>query len=49
LFEVKETKISVNEVIDNAEAIIATGEPVEMPLTHRFTDGMYIREIFMPA
>jgi len=20
-----------------------------MPLTHRFTDGMYIREIFMPA
>lgn len=49
MFEVKETKISVNEVIDNAEAIIATGEPVEMPLTHRFTDGMYIREIFMPA
>lgn len=35
--------------MDQAECIIATGEPVEMPLTHRFTDGMYIREIFMPA
>lgn len=35
--------------MNQAECIIATGEPVEMPLTHRFTDGMYIREIFMPA
>ena len=39
----------IHEIIDKAEAIIATGEPVVMPLTHRFTDGMYIREIFMPA
>lgn len=23
--------------------------PVEMPVTHRFTPGMYAREIFMPA
>lgn len=23
--------------------------PVEMPVTHRFTPGMYIREIFIPA
>lgn len=40
---------NIHEIIDKAEAIIATGEPVVMPLTHRFTDGMYIREIFMPA
>lgn len=39
----------IHKIIDKAEAIIATGEPVVMPLTHRFTDGMYIREIFMPA
>lgn len=25
------------------------GEPVECPLRHRFTPGLYIREIFMPA
>jgi hypothetical protein len=45
------TKIQTktNEILDNAEIIIATGEPVEMPLKHTFTDGMYIREIFMPA
>lgn len=45
------TKIQTktNEILDNAETIIATGEPVEMPLKHTFTDGMYIREIFMPA
>lgn len=47
--EVKKKELSVNEIIDHAECIIATGEPVEMPLTHRFADGMYIREIFMPA
>jgi hypothetical protein len=47
--EVKQKELSVNDLMDQAECIIATGEPVEMPLTHRFTDGMYIREIFMPA
>jgi len=49
LLEVKQKELSVNDLMDQAECIIATGEPVEMPLTHRFTDGMYIREIFMPA
>ena len=49
MLEVKKKELSVNEIIDHAECIIATGEPVEMPLTHRFADGMYIREIFMPA
>jgi hypothetical protein len=47
--EVKQKDLSLNELMDQAECIIATGEPVEMPLTHSFTDGMYIREIFMPA
>ena len=49
MLEVKQKELSVNDLMDQAECIIATGEPVEMPLTHRFTDGMYIREIFMPA
>lgn len=47
--EIKEKEMSINKLMDQAECIIATGKPVEMPLTHRFTDGMYIREIFMPA
>ena len=30
--------------------IVAVGElpPVEMPIVHRFTPGLYIRQIFMP-
>jgi len=47
--EIKEKEMSINKLMEQAECIIATGTPVEMPLTHRFTDGMYIREIFMPA
>jgi len=47
--EIKEKEVSINKLMDQAECIISTGTPVEMPLTHRFTDGMYIREIFMPA
>lgn len=36
--------------IDQLEAtMVANFAPVECPLTHRFTKGMYIREIFMPA
>jgi hypothetical protein len=47
-----------NDRIDFAEAVIlAAGGAVsgigqshiEMPVKHRFTPGMYIREIFMPA
>lgn len=44
-----ELQSDTHELMDKAEALITTGEPVEMPLVHRFTDGMYIREIFMPA
>lgn len=34
---------------DALEAALAVeGVPVDMPVTHRFTPGLYIREIFMP-
>ena len=36
--------------VDELEAyMVDSYEQVECPLVHRFTDGMYIREIFMPA
>lgn len=38
-----------DEIIDAVEAIIAQHPPVDCPLVHRFTNNMYIREIFMPA
>ncbi len=39
-----------DETIDLAEKLILeNGDPIVFPLKHRFTDGMYIREIFMPA
>lgn len=35
--------------IDAIEKIIAdNNNPIELPLVHRFTDGIYVREIFMP-
>jgi hypothetical protein len=36
-------------MIDEAEAILVQLPKVECPLKHRFTPGLYIREIFMPA
>jgi len=40
-----------DDIIDKLEAAIIKSEDnvVEAPLVNRFTDGMYIREIFMPA
>ena len=40
-----------DEIVDNLEATIMQfpDELIEGPLVHRFTEGMYIREIFMPA
>jgi hypothetical protein len=35
--------------IDQLEASMLSRPVVEMPVTHRFTPGMYIREIFIPA
>ena len=40
-----------DELVDKLEAIIMEfpDELIEAPLLHLFTDGMYIREIYMPA
>ena len=35
--------------IEALEAAIAARGPVEFKVTHRFTPGLYIREIFLPA
>lgn len=38
-----------DKVVDQLEALmLEQGELVDCPLVHRFTDGMYIRQIFMP-
>jgi hypothetical protein len=47
--EVIEDK-NIVEKIDELEVVMANNFPiVNCPLTHRFTDGLYVREIFMPA
>jgi hypothetical protein len=40
-----------DEIVDNIEAAMmqVPDELIDGPLVHKFTDGMYIREIFMPA
>jgi mannose-6-phosphate isomerase-like protein (cupin superfamily) len=46
----KGTEKTKNEKIDELESIMAENfEMVNCPLNHRFTDGLYVREIFMPA
>lgn len=37
-----------NSMIDELELAMTEFEPVNCPLIHRFTDGLYIRQIFMP-
>jgi hypothetical protein len=34
--------------IDKMESSLVEYSPADCPVTHRFTDGMYIREIFIP-
>jgi hypothetical protein len=41
--------IETRQKMDIFESEIAKMPQVELPLMHRFTDGMYIRTIFMPA
>lgn len=42
--------ISKTKSIDELESVMLDNfEAVDCPLTHRFTDGLYVREIFMPA
>jgi hypothetical protein len=38
-----------NDYVDRIEAQLAKGEIEDFDTKHRFADGMYIREIFMPA
>ena len=40
-----------DQIVDNLEAVMMQfpEELIDGPLVHKFTDGMYIREIFMPA
>lgn len=40
---------SVNDKIERIEAELLNVPQVDMPLTHRFAPGVYLREIFMPA
>ena len=43
-------RLSAQEKIDLLEeAMLAKGHLIDLPLQHRFTPGMYAREIFMPA
>ena len=41
-------KIKKNS-IDKLEVLIVSGNTIECPIIHRFTPGMYIREMFAPA
>jgi len=48
--EVEIVEKTMNEKIDELEASMVENFPlVELPLIHRFTEGLYVREIFMPA
>lgn len=38
-----------HEAVDGLEVGMMQHQAVELPLVHRFTPGLYIREIFMPA
>lgn len=39
----------INNSIDKLESIMIDNFPIiDCPVNHRFTDGMYVREIFMP-
>ena len=43
-------KKTLTNSIDELEAIMLENFPmVECPVKHQFTEGMYVREIFMPA
>lgn len=40
---------SLNQGIERAERRLLRLPQVDMPVTHRFAPGVYLREIFMPA
>ncbi len=44
-----ELRAKENPALNQIEALIAASPQIEFPLVHRFTPGLYAREIFMPA
>lgn len=40
---------TINDKIDELEFRMQDGVPIDCPVNHYFADGMYIREILMPA
>jgi len=49
MIETEEIVRVEDDRIDELEAAMLELEPIDCPLIHRFTDKMYIREIYMPA
>lgn len=41
--------MTTSDKIDELEAVMNEYPKIDCPLTHRFVNGQYIREIFMPA
>lgn len=41
--------LNISDKMDELEARASTYPQTDLPVTHRFTDGLYSREIFMPA
>jgi hypothetical protein len=41
--------LAENAFLDRLELSMSSMEPRQMPVTHRFTPGLYIREIHIPA
>lgn len=47
---IEKKEIDIDQRIDELELVMLENfKPIDCPLTHRFTDGLYVREIFMPA
>jgi hypothetical protein len=40
--------VTYHDKVDRLQVSLAKFPQVDMPLTHRFTPGLYVREIFMP-
>lgn len=48
--ELSQLDIATPEWIDGLElAMLSSGQLIDLPLIHRFTPGLYIREILLPA
>lgn len=47
--EKEQISTSINDQIDQLEAVMRSHVPVDCPLTHTFTESLYTRRIFMPA